>query len=259
MGTQQRFTFNAVASLYDACRPGYPAALFDALFTRARCSRGARALEIGCGTGQATRVLADRGLCVLALEPGEQLAALAQQNLSAFPDVEVQSETFEQASLDTASFDLVIAAQSFHWIAPEVSFSKSWRVLRPGGALAIIGNAVSLNRPPAFRDIDTAYATHAPTIVGPPVTRWYAADGPLEGLMREAEGFRPPQVERFPWTERYSAHRYCDLLRTHSDHQLLKAEQREGLLAAVSEIIESQGGGIEIEYEANLYLAERDT
>ena len=257
MTTEQRLTFDAIASLYDECRPGYPEALFDELLHRAGICAGGQALEIGCGTGQATGALASRGLSVLALEPGGQLAELAEHNLARFPDVEVRREMFEDARLDAGTFDLVVAAQSFHWVPPEVSFSKAWRILRPGGALAVLGNAVSRDRAQASQEIDAAYATHAPTIAGPPVTRWYAAEGPLAGHIEAAEGFGAPHVSRFPWSERYSTARYCDLLRTHSDHQMLPPEQLAALLASVSAAIDAHGGTIEISYEANLYVAKR--
>jgi SAM-dependent methyltransferase len=50
-----------VASLYDEVRPGYPERLFDDLASLSGTGPGTRALESGCGTGQATLPLARRG------------------------------------------------------------------------------------------------------------------------------------------------------------------------------------------------------
>jgi len=53
-GIQLRETFDTVAALYDRARPRYPSALFDDLADLAGIGSGARVLEIGPGTGQAT-------------------------------------------------------------------------------------------------------------------------------------------------------------------------------------------------------------
>jgi len=95
-----RSTFDEVPELYDRARPGYPAALFDDLIRDASLRPGSRVVEIGPGTGQATRALAERGLAVTAVELGPGLAAVARRNLAGFPGVEVVTadlETWEPA------------------------------------------------------------------------------------------------------------------------------------------------------------------
>jgi ubiquinone/menaquinone biosynthesis C-methylase UbiE len=55
-----RSTFDAVATLYDEARPGYPERLFDDLASLSGTGPGAKkVLEIGCGTAQATVPLAE--------------------------------------------------------------------------------------------------------------------------------------------------------------------------------------------------------
>jgi protein-L-isoaspartate O-methyltransferase len=72
-----RGTFNSVAAIYDEVRPCYPAALFDDLVRLAELKPGDRLLEIGCATGKATLPLPRRGLSVMCIELGANLAALA--------------------------------------------------------------------------------------------------------------------------------------------------------------------------------------
>ena len=57
-----RLSFNAVVDLYDEIRPSYPAAMFDALF--GLLPRRPRIVEVGPGTGQATKDLLARGAVV---------------------------------------------------------------------------------------------------------------------------------------------------------------------------------------------------
>src|SRR5215204_2198587 len=64
-------TFDTGAELYERARPGYPRQLFaDLAMSTGLRAAGARVLEVGAGTGQATRGLLECGWSVVALEPG---------------------------------------------------------------------------------------------------------------------------------------------------------------------------------------------
>src|SRR3712207_1059476 len=120
-----RSTFDGVASLYDEVRPGYPARLFDELASLSGTGPGARALEIGCGTGQATLPLARRGYRLLGLELGSNLAALARTKLADYPNARVLACSFEGWPLEEGAFDLVVSATAFHWVDPRIRYGKS--------------------------------------------------------------------------------------------------------------------------------------
>ena len=96
-----RTTFGEVPELYDRARPTYPAQVFDDL------------VEIGCGTGQATLPLAERGFQITCIELVEQLAALARRKLAAFPAVEIIDAPFEAWEPAAAGFDAVAAFTAF--------------------------------------------------------------------------------------------------------------------------------------------------
>ena len=128
-----------MAELYDRARPLYPAAIFDDIVALGRVPGTGRVLEIGCGTGQATLSLAERGLDVVGLELGPELAALARRKLAAFPNARIVNEPFESWEPD-GEFDAVVSFTAFHWIAPELRYTKTARLLRPGGALALVSS-----------------------------------------------------------------------------------------------------------------------
>lgn len=113
-----RGRFGEDADAYDRTRPVAPDVLFDDLVDLAGLGPGAAVLEIGPGTGQATRPLAARGLRVLALEINARLAAQAKLNVAAFRHVEVQVVPFETWEPGRSGFDAVVACNSFHWIDP---------------------------------------------------------------------------------------------------------------------------------------------
>lgn len=141
--SERALSFGAVAEAYDRFRPGYPDALVDQVLAYA--GRPVRtALEIGAGTGKATRVFARHGVAVTASEPDP--AMLAQLRRHALPGV-----TTVQAPLEglpaTAGYDLVFAAASLHWTTPDGRWSRVAGLVAPTGVFASFGGQRELADP----------------------------------------------------------------------------------------------------------------
>ena len=131
--------FDALADDYDAARPNYPSALYDAIDRLAHRLDGARVIEIGAGTGIATQGLRQRGADVLAIDIGPQMLRKLRARL---PGQHVALARAEALPVPDASADLVCAAQAWHWVDPERGPREVQRVLRRGGALAVWWNNV---------------------------------------------------------------------------------------------------------------------
>jgi SAM-dependent methyltransferase len=114
-GRELRGIFDEAAELYDRMRPGYPAKLFEDLAEATGLGPGARVLEIGCGTGQATVALAERGYEIVAVELGASLAEVARRNLARFGSVDVVNAAFEAWPLPAEPFDVVFCATAFRF------------------------------------------------------------------------------------------------------------------------------------------------
>lgn len=130
--------FDEVAVEYDRNRPTYPDALVDRACEVAHIGDGDRVLEVGCGTGQLTRSLLARGLRVTALEPGDQLILLAEENLRDAGDVEFVHARLEDTQLPRESYEAVFSASAIHWVDPDIGWRKIADALAPGGTLALI-------------------------------------------------------------------------------------------------------------------------
>ena len=70
---EQRLTFDQVADLYLATRPDYPEALIEDVLSHADLKPNDKILEVGCGSGQATKSFAKRGFPIVAIDPGAEM------------------------------------------------------------------------------------------------------------------------------------------------------------------------------------------
>ncbi|MFC8256972.1 class I SAM-dependent methyltransferase [Streptomyces sp. NPDC057291] len=117
--------FNEVPELCYRVRPGYFDELFADLVTVTGMDERSSVLEVGCGSGQATRSLAELGCSVTAIEPGAEMAALARQRIATFRKVEVETSTFEEWDDRGGRFDVLVAASAWHWVDPSMVGSES--------------------------------------------------------------------------------------------------------------------------------------
>lgn len=216
-------------------------------------------LELGCGTGQATLPLAERGLRVVALDLSAEMARLARASLAAFPGVEVVTAAFEAWPLPAAPFDAVVAATSFHWIDPAVRLEKAWRALRPGGALGVITtHPVAGGSDGFFEEVQACYARVGPPFFAPLRLPTAGALPPGDAELASPGRLAAAGVRRRELELTYTAAEYLDLLRTYSDHRALGPARREALLAEIGRLIEERHGGrIRRRYLFELALARR--
>ena len=137
---------------YNSVRPAYPDEAVAALVEAARCARGTDAsgqdgplcaADIGAGTGKMSELLARAGFLVDAVEPSEAMRAQA----SSIEGVTWHDGVAEQTGLSNDVYDIVVFAQSWHWVDSERAGLEVARILAPGGALAIVWNQMAVSIP----------------------------------------------------------------------------------------------------------------
>jgi trans-aconitate methyltransferase len=151
---RRALSFGGVAAAYERFRPDYPAGLVDVVLRYAQ--RPVRtALEIGAGTGKATRLFAAHGIAVTATDPdAEMLAELRAQVPANAAPVRTTFEDFRP----TNPYDVVYAAASLHWTEPEGRFDRVAAALRPDGTFACIGMPVRVADPAVDDALRAAWA-----------------------------------------------------------------------------------------------------
>ena len=240
--------FNDVPELYDRVRPTYPDELFADLVAITGIDHGSSVLEVGCGTGQATRSLAEIGCSVTAVEPGTGMAAIARERLAGCSNVRIETSSFEAWDDRSRRFTALVAAASWHWVDPSIGWGKAHQVLRPDGWMALLGNVVVRRpgEPEVYAETADLHAQFAPDDPD-----W--GDPPLEGQVRATgEGwgpgidpgswFGPTIVRWYPTVQWFDGNGFADLLRTTSVYRRLRRDVREPLLSAIAERIRTRMG-----------------
>ena len=240
--------FNEVAELYDRVRPGYPNELFADLVAITGMDESSSVLEVGCGSGQATRALAALGCSVTAVEPGAELAALARRRVASFPGVEVETSRFEAWDDRGRRFDALVAASSWHWVDPSVGWRRAHEVVSPGGWMALLGHVV-VRRPgepevyAETADLHERFSPGNPDWGHPPLEDDVRATDEGWGQVEDPGGlFGPTTVCWYPTVQWLTGDGFADLLRSLSLYRRLDREIREPLLDAVAERIRTRMG-----------------
>jgi ubiquinone/menaquinone biosynthesis C-methylase UbiE len=169
---------------------------------------GDRALEVGCGSGQATEGLLAEGLEVTGVDPGASLLDLARQKFSGSAAVRFEASTFEEWPLEDRKFHLVAAAQSWHWVAPETGFAKAADALLPRGKLAIFGHVPTWSAELIDR-LQPIYARLAPELWARPGEAWYLPHGPIPDLITASGYFERPETRSYVWRRGDSARTFA--------------------------------------------------
>ena len=249
--------FDQQAEAYDRSRPSYPDEVIEALL--GPVPAGLDVLDVGCGTGIASRQIAQRGAKVLGVELAPRMAEIARSH-----GIEVEVAAFEGWDAAGRTFDRVTSAQAWHWLDLPVATAKAAAVLRPGGTLGLIWNAGS---PPD--DLADALAEVYARVVpsgGHPLYRAYAANRSSDaktGLDSEIDAvsavpaFGAPAETWFPWTQVYERDEWLDQLASRSDHAALEPGVRDRLLEAIAAAIDEHGGSFVMSFETVLITATR--
>ncbi|MEM9275170.1 MAG: class I SAM-dependent methyltransferase [Cyanobacteria bacterium P01_F01_bin.143] len=134
MNPQTRFSNRAED--YAKYRPSYASEAIDCILEGIKEEDQLIAADIGAGTGISSRLLADRGMRVFAIEPNVTMRQVAE----AHSLVEFRDGSAEATRLPDKSVDLITCFQAFHWFKFEPTLQEFARILKPTGKIALLWN-----------------------------------------------------------------------------------------------------------------------
>ena len=253
---EERFAFDQIANVYKVARPSYPEALIEDVVSYADLKQGDHILEVGCGTGQATIGFAKRGFPIVAMDPGPEMLRGAREDLAGFSNVELLETTFEAWPTNQGAFRLIVAAQSWHWVSPEMRFTKAVEALSPNGSLAVFGNVPVGLPTELLAQFEDIYLRRTGKW-GPPPEAGYLPIGPFKGWFDESGLFGSVEHRRYPWKWQRTTLGFTDFLRTRPEYVMMEPAKREEMLGEIAKAIDAQGGELTLDYETHLYIARR--
>lgn len=238
--TPRAQSFGAVAELYERYRPGYPDQVVDEVLRYA--GRPVRsAVEVGAGTGKATRVFAGRGIEVTAVEPDPAMAGVLRRVVQGLPVTTVVT-TYEEFAAGRR-FDLLYAAAAWHWTDPATRWARAVGLLVPGGVVALFGRPGEPADPALAAAVEEVERTVLPD------------DGDLRHWsVEEAAGLTDPVELALPATCELSAADHVGRLATVSAYLALAPGLRAETLRRVRAVLPDR---VEIDGTVRLSLLRR--
>jgi SAM-dependent methyltransferase len=214
-------SFNKDAELYDEIRPGYPAKLYSELRRKAELDSNSHILEVGCGTGQATRDLIIITEHITAIDPGNNSIRVAEKH---FPKLKFEIATFEGFKT-TDAFDLIVSATAWHWVDPEVGYKKAHDLLKDNGYLAILHN-YHLDEDPESFSIRANHIYEKYNINSKPPKQY--TNKPILKMIDQLNNdyFRFVDKVEVKWQRTLSIDDYIKLRNTYSDHITMDKTKR---------------------------------
>jgi len=210
---------------------------------------GPDVLDVGCGTGISSRLFAQAGCRVLGLDPDERMAALARG-----AGTEAEVATIEGWDSRGRTFDVVTAAQAWHWVDPVAGVQKAAEVLRPGGRFAVFWNAFDppLTLREAFAAVFQRIAPESPFgqfWLRPAVDAYREGCVKVEEVLRASGAFAEPEQWLYRWERTYTTAEWLDLVPTTGGFTRASEDVQQQILEGFGAAVEDAGGSFVMGYD----------
>lgn len=242
---QRATIFGSEAGQYDRYRPSYPAQIIDRLVDR----QPTTAVDAGCGTGKAARLVAERGVTVVGVEPDERMAEIARSH-----GIDVTVSTLEDWHV--VACDVLYAAQAWHWIDPVRGAEIAAASIRPGGRWAAFWNDHAADA--HFNGVlDGVYRRFAPELLD----ETHNADDELRDAvtdgLRATRAFDELVADEVAWTDHVTVDVAVRRLASHSSHRLLEPTRSAAIDAALQHELGAPDDALDLSYTTRIFTAER--
>ena len=246
--------FSDRAENYAKYRPGYPREVLRFLEEMGALSRNSVVADVGSGTGGLSALFLESGYRVFGVEPNREMRQAAEGLLGGNSLFESVDGAAEDTTLADQSVDLIVVANSLHWVEQDAARAEFSRVVRPGGRVAIIWNVTRESGTPfreAYADLISTYKTNGGAGADAKeiyeMTEAFFDNGSDERLGYETANFPYSQVLDFEGLK--------GLVLSYSSMPALGQPGSQEMLRDLEKIFRSNesGGEVVMEYEVSLY------
>lgn len=255
MNNKQIFNYNV--EVYDKARPQYPQELFKDILLYSAIGSQSKVLEIGIGTGQATKPFLNMGSIVTAIDIGDKLIDYVAEKYHSFNNFHAICDDFVKYDFNHSRFDLIICATAFHWLPKDLAYKKIMALLRPGGTAALFWNHPFPNRTTDVSNLvnQKVYEKYRPE--SKPPIEFSEADCSQRCEELVKYGFFDVQTKLYHRVRTLTSDEYISLIKTYSDHRKLPVNRQVEFENAMKEELDKIGGKINIYDTLDLYLGRR--
>lgn len=233
-------SFDVYAGNYHSVRPGYPGQMYEDIKTACAIEENSELLEIGAGSGIATKELAKFGCNIVGIEPGTKLVDIAKKETANRKKVKIVKGTFEDFN-SSLKFDSILALTAFHWIKGEEKYKKTYNLLKTDGNLVIVWNSFLQSDSPVVSKVNSAYQELLPDIY--PLNNIDVNEAALMKLSKrekeihESSLFYMYYLKKYLTVYNYDGNTYPKLLNTYPKIIKLEEERRKKFLEKVGTIV----------------------
>lgn len=256
------WTFNTVADEYDKWREEYVPELFKDIFTFNKIGKLSNVLEIGIGTGQATKPFLETGCTLTAVERGVELSKMCLNKYKNYPRFSVITLPFERYEQSKETYDLIFSASAFHWIPEEIGYSKVFDMLKHGGSFARFANHPFYNKKgqeELWADIEKVYEKYMPPKPSntKEVLEYTGKMAEYRSNIARKYGFTDISYKLYKRSITYTSDEYIKRICIQNDVIALDEKSRLLLCNGIKSVIDSYGGIIHMYDTIDLNLARK--
>lgn len=236
-----RLCFDTIPEQFDKYRIRYSPELYEYLIAKAGIGSGKKVLELGPGTGQATDPVLDTGCDYTGIELGRNFSGLLRKKYGSRSNYRLINDDFITHGFGEEKFDFIYSAATIQWMPEEAAFSKTFKLLKSGGMLAMmfLHGDYQTPDPELYADIQKVYDKY---FVRKKEYTYKTGAFTYDNAVNY--GFTELETVSFHGMREYNADDYLKYIGTHSDHIMLEEPYRTPFFEGIRKAILSHGNRI---------------
>jgi SAM-dependent methyltransferase len=252
-----RDSFEESAEDYLRSRSEYPNEMIEDIIETAQLSPTSRVLDIGCGSGQATMEFVSRGYQVVAIDPAMSALNYLAERCTDRANVKFVHSTFEDFQTDCV-FDLVISAQAFHWLDPNLASGRMKQLLQSSGHVMLfwhMQDVIPTSPQAILYQLGLKHFDSFP-LMNPPEYSLEFLDSMVQILCKD-DKIGDVQVSEYPWVQAYDKSMFVSLFHSWSKYVMLPDLTKERIDNELDQYLDSLTGDPVIRYRTCLIHAQK--